>query len=562
MRSLFAKLSLVFLVILLTLGLAILWLSYRSSQDYILEFTQKLNRPIAMYMAESVEWVVDGELNPSALEDLTPHVMMINPSLEVYLLDASGQVISPTGQQSVQSSPFVDMHAISKFLAEDVVFPVQGSHPGQPGETSIFSVWPIVEENTIGSATGEQPEMVGYVYVILGSQKHESLLASIQSSYSIRDMLLTLTGVIVLTLCGGLVVFFMLTRRLRKLADAVSNHHPVGMPGKSFSVPDINLDDNRTLSTTYPKTLPAHQGKEAFQGDEIDLLQRTYDNMTQEIVEQYHLLEHSDVSRREFIASISHDLRTPLTSLQNYLETVLTKWNTLEDKGRYNFIENARRQTMRLQHLIAQLFEISKLNSPDLRLQPEKFSMLELAYDCAQDFEIYSERKKIKIEIEAQYEDVSVYEVHADIALMQRVLENLISNAIRHTPEQGRIRISLEEQDGSSLCIMISDTGCGLSREQKESFHKTGAIGRSTKKKNPVLHDKGTSHTGIGLSIVQRILDLHESSLQLSTGNKQHTGTSFFFVLPNTVKAVATSRSRAAYKRDTEEVTTSSVAVG
>jgi len=93
MNSLFSRLSLIFFLILLFLGLTILWLSNRSSQNYFLEFTQKLDQPIAMYIAENANLVKDGVPDANALEALAPHVMMIHPGIEVYLLSPEGEIM-------------------------------------------------------------------------------------------------------------------------------------------------------------------------------------------------------------------------------------------------------------------------------------------------------------------------------------------------------------------------------------------------------------------------------------------------------------------------------------
>jgi len=509
-KSLFAKLSLVFLSILLILGFATLWLTHRSSQNYILEFTQKLNRPIAMYMAENINWVVDGKLDSSALTALSPHIMMINPTVSVYLVDTTGAVVSDfTGSDTIKPT-IVDMTSVNHFLSEDSTLPLLGTDPVKQNERSIFSVWPIYADNKIQPKTDSSEQPLGYVYVVLGNEKHNSLLASIRENYSIQDMLLTLVGVLTLTMVAGLIIFFMLTRRLRLLTLHIRQWRTNGLR---------TLNSNHLLSA---RGLPHSFAR--GRGDEIDFLRVTYENMTTELLEQYHKLERGDSSRREFIANISHDLRTPLTSLQNYVETLLVKWDTLESQEKHQFLVNADRQTKRLKHLVSQLFEVSKLNSPDLKLHPERFSILELVYDCVQDFTLHAEKRQVALSVDVAHDNFSFFEVYADIALIQRALENILTNALRHTPAGGNIKIRLDKTSDSKPRITIENTGTGLSMDQLDSFARTGII-------EATEPQKGGS--GFGLSIVQRILSLHNSSLQLRNTclESTSTGTSFYFTL-------------------------------
>jgi len=110
--NLFLRLSLVFLVTLLVLGVFSLWIAERSARSYFLEFTQRLNAPIAMYMAENADLVIDGELNKQSLSSLAEHVMMINPSVEVYVLDLEGRVMAQASSANVIAQPRVSMQPI------------------------------------------------------------------------------------------------------------------------------------------------------------------------------------------------------------------------------------------------------------------------------------------------------------------------------------------------------------------------------------------------------------------------------------------------------------------
>jgi signal transduction histidine kinase len=168
--------------------------------------------------------------------------------------------------------------------------------------------------------------------------------------------------------------------------------------------------------------------------------------------------------------------------------------------------------------LIGDLFELSKLDSASITPDLEDFSLAELLQDVTQDFELEAEKAGITMEIEAVRNPAMVY---ADIGLMQRVLENLIRNALKFTPQNGRITIIMDPQPGH-VSVAVTDTGCGISDEDLEHIF------------DRFYHaDQGgdSDSTGLGLAIVKRILDLHGS--RISVQSSPDRGTRFEFELPS-----------------------------
>jgi len=228
-NTLFARLSLAFAGILLLLGLSVMWLSHRTSQDYFLEFTQQLNAPIAMYMADNGDFITGDEVNPLWLSELAPHVMMINPSIEVYMLDNTGAIIgSPPNNEAGIARTHVDLQPIREFLQPDRELPIQGDDPKSASKQSIFSAFPITVDN---EQTGKA-SIAGYVYAVVASDHHQSVLGSISESYSFKNLIATLTGALLLALLSGLMVFLTLTRRLKNLTNQVSQSASIRRVGK------------------------------------------------------------------------------------------------------------------------------------------------------------------------------------------------------------------------------------------------------------------------------------------------------------------------------------------
>lgn len=135
---------------------------------------------------------------------------------------------------------------------------------------------------------------------------------------------------------------------------------------------------------------------------------------------------------RELIANVSHDLRTPLAYMQGYIETLLIKDAVLPENIKQQYLKTAYKHSQRLNNLIAQLFELAKLDSGAMDVNFENFSLTELMHDSVQDFALTISENKIDVSIKSENENGFVY---ADIALIQGVIQNLLNNAPEHIPK-------------------------------------------------------------------------------------------------------------------------------
>jgi signal transduction histidine kinase len=252
-------------------------------------------------------------------------------------------------------------------------------------------------------------------------------------------------------------------------------------------------------------------------GDEIDKLGSTFLQMVDRISQQVKQLEHNDTSRRELVANVSHDLRTPLASLQGYLETLALKNDTLSKKEKHDYLNIAIQQGQRLHKLISELFELSTLENQDAQLHFEPFSMSELVQDVSQKFQLNARNKHIKLNAEIPKQPALV---SADISLIQRVLENLIENAIKYTPDGGRIDISLIPAN-QNITTRIQDSGQGIpSSDIPHVFDRFYRVDKH----------RQSDGAGLGLAIAQRIMQLHNSSINVDS--VPNTGTTLSFHLP------------------------------
>jgi signal transduction histidine kinase len=382
--------------------------------------------------------------------------------------------------------------------------PILGDDPRDLAGEKIFSAAPI----TLNSRTE------GYLYIILGGEEFETEAQMLQGSYILRLSIWAAAGGLVFAFLAALLLFNRMTRPLRELTADMEAFRQGG-----FSEPPV-----------FPRRAPP--------GNEIGRLAVIFKQMAERIVLQIKELTESDSHRREFLANITHDLRTPLTSLQGYLETLLMKEGALTPEEQRNYLMIAIKRSNQLGDLVSALFELAKLDSPDVQVRFEPFSLDELIRDILQKFQLAAENKKIKLMSVAE----TLPLVFADIGLTERVFENLIDNALRYTPEGGEVRVqarlvsdlkteakqSVLENSAfripqSAIKISVSDTGSGIPTEDIPHLFERSY------KRDPGRRD-GNGGSGLGLVIAKRILELHGSSIEVSS--TVNVGTTFTFFLP------------------------------
>jgi len=252
-------------------------------------------------------------------------------------------------------------------------------------------------------------------------------------------------------------------------------------------------------------------------GDLINLSDN-FNSMADQIVENIDQLKSVENLRRELIANISHDLRTPLAIMQGYVETLLMKNNDLSATNREKYLNTVLNSSKKLSGLISQLFEYSKLEAKQIEPKKEPFFIAELAQDVFAKYQILTEQKNIELALEIPDNLPMVF---ADLSLVDRVIQNLMDNAVKFTPTNGKITLQLIPLD-SHVEIKIADTGPGISEEDQsyifDRYEKAARKGRQN------------SGAGLGLAIAKKILELHDASIRVQS--KLNEGTAFMFQLP------------------------------
>jgi signal transduction histidine kinase len=251
--------------------------------------------------------------------------------------------------------------------------------------------------------------------------------------------------------------------------------------------------------------------------DEIGQLRQTFHRKATRIASQVGELKRQDQVRREMVANISHDLRTPLTSLQGYLETLSLKSGQVSEEEQTRYLDVALRQSRKVSRLAQELFELAKLECEVTQPVKEAFALPELVNDVLQKFELTANQKGVSLHVHIP-DDLPP--VLADLGMIERVLTNLLDNALRHTPAGGAVRLELHAADGN-VQVRVADTGSGIPDSLRPQLFE---------RPSPLRDGTGRSSGGLGLLIVKRILSLHDSSIRLEA--QAGPGTAFSFALP------------------------------
>ena len=471
-----------FLVLLLVLSLTQLLVSVDSARNFSRESDQSLNRHLARDLVKTFQPALANGLNRDAMAGQIHDLMIFNPRVEIYLLNAEGRVLAWFSGDKPLKRTAVDVAPIRNFVkgGDSLALPVFGDDPRTRGKVKPFSAAPI----RIGQ---EQ----GYLYLILGGEQYESIAGMVESSYIIRNSVISLVVTFVLLGVVGLIVFFVLTKRLRIMQAAV----------RAFERGE------------YGERVP--ESRE----DEIGQLGRALNDMAQRVEATLDEIQRSDKLRRELVANVSHDLRSPLASVQGYLETILLKDSQLNAEERERFLNIIHTNVVKLSTLVNELFELSRLEARQIEPKLEPISLGELVQDVVVKFQPQAKERRITLGASSP-PDLAF--VEADIGMIERVLSNLIENALRYTPEQGKVQVTLAAEDGY-LKVRVSDTGYGIPpQDLPHVFDRFYRVDKS--------RSRNSGGSGIGLAIVKRILEMHESNIVVESTSP--AGTVFAFRLP------------------------------
>ena len=227
--------------------------------------------------------------------------------------------------------------------------------------------------------------------------------------------------------------------------------------------------------------------------------------------------------RREFVANVSHELKTPITTIKSYSETLLC--GALEDKElSKSFVEVIENEADRMSSLVKDLLQLSHMDYEKVVWEIHHLDLREIVTDSVRKLEVHFQNKNQRLNMQISDEAVPIY---ADRGKIQQVIINLLTNAIKYTPENGNIKISAQVVDKNAI-FEVQDSGIGIPKEDiKRIFERFYRV------------DKGRSRaqggTGLGLSIAHNIIKQHKGSIKVSSELEKGSIFTVYFPVDNSV---------------------------
>lgn len=484
--SLSQRLTLLFILQLILCATVACVVQLYASKQYGNAMVQRLSSSLAQQILQR-EPVLDAEggVDRSRLKPLFDRLMTFNPSVELYVISPDGDLLADAAPPGHIKRQKIAIAPLQTFLS-GTSWPVYGDDPRSLDKQKVFSVTPLRQDG----------ELRGYLYIILQGEEFNALADMAWHKTLWSTVMWSLLLVAGFALLAGGLVWYWVTRPVKRLTAEVS-----GLEQDSISA-------IKQLAAQTPVPGSA---------DEVTQLRNTFIELARQITAQWDRLADSDRQRREFIANISHDLRTPLTSLLGYLETLSLKSATLSAAQHQQYLATALRQGQKVRHLSQQLFELARLEHGGIKPQRERFAMAELISDVAQKFELTAQTRQLRLHIDVPGPLPLVF---ADVSMIERVVTNLLDNAVRHTPSGGDIRLSVW-QENEQLQVEVTDSGPGIEASLREElFQRPSALSQQASREN---------RGGLGLLIVKKMLELHGGGISLLDSEP---GATFRFFVP------------------------------
>ncbi|HHP0464320.1 TPA: histidine kinase dimerization/phospho-acceptor domain-containing protein [Vibrio harveyi] len=432
------------------LAAAVIALTYNWQKETIeLRTKQSLHKELASHMRDDNPLMIGTDYNPKALKSIFHTLMLIGPDFEIYFLDSQGNITTHAAPEGAEIMGKVDLNPIKRFL-NDEPFPILGEDPRNRGEHKVFSVAAIEE---LGST-------VGYLYVVIGSTRHDAIAnAQVDTPY------IALAGLVLMSILGfALGAYVLVKRSLLNPIERVTNQL------QQQAEHDFRLQPDFTRQV--PELVP---------------IANSYQMMAKHIQQQFLQLEYQSSHRRQSLLQLSHDLKTPLSSVLGYLET----WR-LQHPESDPLIDVAFRNCEKLSTQLHSLLDVARKEAPMPNYEYRPVDLGALMAECAETMQSQFARKEVLLKIDVDNEIQTV----GDKGLLERLVLNLLENALRHSP-------------------MRSEVHCHAHLSDDKSRIHFAFI-------NHIEEEAQGGSLGIGTKIVQSILMLHHSYLETSSTPSQY----------------------------------------
>ncbi|MBR5437312.1 MAG: HAMP domain-containing histidine kinase [Clostridia bacterium] len=272
----------------------------------------------------------------------------------------------------------------------------------------------------------------------------------------------------------------------------------------------VPLSDMQKITVYYAKGDFDHKARENYKNREFNDFAKALNKMGYE-------LKINDDSRRSFVANVSHELKTPMTSIGGFIDGIMD--GTIPQSEEKKYLGIVSNEVKRLSRMVVSMLNLSKIEAGEIELSPIIYDVGAQVFETLLSFEKTINEKRIEIE---GFEEMGSVMMRADKDLVQQVIYNLVDNAVKFTPERGTIRISAEN-DGELTTVSIRNSGPGISEEEiARIFERFYKVDKS--------RSYDTKGVGLGLYIVKTIINMHDGDI--SASSKQGEYTQFTFEIP------------------------------
>lgn len=417
---------------------------------------QALRDQGAMFASFYEQELIEGKLKSDAPQLLSQYNFQMNAHIQ--LVDIKGNILAESHKSEIRN--ILQEADVQTGLAGTLAT----SNGRMAGEKVMSFTYPL-------KSGGD----------VIGAIRFTTSLVPVNAIFTESAMLLLAIGCIVIVL-AAFISFFLTGTLIRPISQMTTAAEQMAS-GK--------------FSTRVPK------GKD----DELGRLADTMNYMASQVQEHEKL-------KNEFIASVSHDLRTPLTSVKGW---AITLHSMAEDDLFREGLEIIKNESERLSHLLGDLLDFSSLSSGRISFTFDEVNLADIVHQVVSQLRPRAERQNVQLNADLNEANIRS---NVDKNRLIQVLVNLLDNALKFTPPDGRINVSIEKLESEAI-MKVSDTGIGIPPDQLDSI----------KDKFAKVHTKG-SGTGLGLAICEEIIKGHGGSLQITSSVAQ--GTTAKITLPVT----------------------------
>ena len=389
--TLVKKLWVAFVLLVILMGAAYIFTTGYLTNKHNQAITQRVNAKVAEHVIQekfqnASPFLEDGSVNKELFGDLMHDMMAVNRRIEVYLLNELGEIRYSVVLDHNENEPSkrVSLAPINSFIQTKGNEFIVGDDPLNPNEPKIFSAAPF-------DINGKK----GFIYIILAGKEFQLISDNLLGRYFTKlGIGATLLTMLFAAIIGMLSIWF-LTKNLRLITHTV----------RKFREGDLDIRIENPEKS------------------DIAVFAHSFNEMADSIVGNMDKMKSVDTLRRELIANVSHDLRTPLAILKGYVETLQMKKDSLTEEQKQEYLQITHDNIDKLSNLINQLFDYSKLEAEQIAPIKEPFSITELSHDLIAKFKVLAEQKKISLQLD---NPKSNYMVFADVSLWKELYRTLL----------------------------------------------------------------------------------------------------------------------------------------